>query len=63
MAPPIALDVEGITDISGKTFPDPLTINDVSKKRAQESKLVAGVAAYTSADLFKIKVCSGIKLF
>ncbi len=55
---PHSLDVESLTDTQSLVLPDPLTINDVSAKRAKESKLVAGVAAWTSSDLFKIKVSS-----
>jgi aromatic amino acid aminotransferase I len=54
MSPPSAIDIEGVTDTSSVVTPDPLTINDVNAKRAAAGRLVAGVAAWTSADLFKI---------
>ena len=57
MAPPSAIDIRGLTDTESLIFPDPLTVNEVNERRAKGAKLVAGVAAGTSSDLFKIKVC------
>ena len=56
MAPHAQIDLESLTDTQSIVYPDPLTINDVSAKRAKESKMVAGVAAFASSDIFKIKV-------
>jgi len=63
MAPPIALDAEGVTVVESVVFPDPLTVNNVSQHRAKSSKLTAGVAAWTSSDLFRTKVCYGVVQF
>lgn len=69
MAPPIALDVavEGVTDTSGITVPDPMsanghahpifTIDDVLPHRQKSAKMPAGVAAFGSSDMFKSKGC------
>lgn len=56
MAPPSAIDIRGLTDTEAVIYPDPLTINEVTERRAKAGKLVAGVAAGTSSDLFKGKV-------
>lgn len=58
MAPHAQVDLESLTDTQSIPFPDPLTINDVSAKRANESKMVAGVAAWSSSDLFKVNKVS-----
>lgn len=58
MAPHAQVDLESLTDTQSIAFPDPLTINDVSAKRAKESKMVAGVAAWSSSDLFKVNKAS-----
>lgn len=56
MAPPSAIDIRGLTDTEALIYPDPLTINGVTERRAKAGKLVAGVAAGTSSDLFKGEV-------
>ncbi|KAF4628817.1 hypothetical protein G7Y89_g9336 [Cudoniella acicularis] len=53
MAPPTAIDIEGVTDTEAIVLPDPLTLNGVSARRAKAGKLVAGTAAFTSSDFFK----------
>ncbi|TVY43480.1 Aromatic amino acid aminotransferase [Lachnellula occidentalis] len=53
MAPPTAIDIEGVTDTQAIVLPDPLTINGVSARRTKAGKLVAGTAAFTSSDQFK----------
>jgi len=53
MAPPSAIEVEGIRDTEGFAIPNLLTINDVPARRAKAGKLIAGTAAYTSSDFFK----------
>ena len=53
MAPPAAIDIEGVTDTEAIVIPDPLTVNGVSARRAKAGKLIAGTAAYTSSDFFK----------
>lgn len=66
MAPPSAIDIRGLTDTESLILPDPLTVNDVNERRAKAPKLVAGVAAATSSELFKNKVCvllSSTKLY
>lgn len=56
MAHPDVLDLQGLSDTESTFVVDPLTVNDVSERRANSSKMAAGVAAYASSDLFKIKV-------
>jgi aromatic amino acid aminotransferase I len=63
MAPPIALDAEGVTDVESAVFPNPLTVDNVSEHRAKSAKLTAGVAAWTSSDLFRSKVGYGVVQF
>ena len=58
MAPPSAIDIRGLTDTEALIYPDPLTVNEVTERRAKAGKLIAGVAAGTSSDLFKSKVCA-----
>jgi len=53
MAPHSAFDVDDVTDTEAIIRPDPLTINGIFARRAKAGKLVAGVAAATSSDLFK----------
>jgi aromatic amino acid aminotransferase I / 2-aminoadipate transaminase len=69
MAPPIALDVEveGLTDTSGVTVPDPIsmngdthpifTIDDVLPHRQKSAKMPEGVAPFGSSDMFKSRGC------
>ena len=56
MAPPTAIDIEGVTDTQAIMLPDPLTVNGVSARRAKAGQLVAGTAAFTSSDHFKSPV-------
>lgn len=56
MAPPTAIDVEGVVDTEAIVLPDPLTVNGVSARRAKAGKFVAGVAAFTTSDHFKSPV-------
>jgi len=53
MAPPSAIEVEGVRDTEGIPQPNPLTVNGFTARRAKAGRLVAGTAAYTSSDLFK----------
>ncbi|KAI9720010.1 MAG: hypothetical protein M1812_003136 [Candelaria pacifica] len=53
MVPPSAIDVEAISDTTSIVFPDPLTVNGVSSRRAKAGMLNGGVAASTNSDLFK----------
>ncbi|KAM0129988.1 hypothetical protein ACHAO1_008140 [Botrytis cinerea] len=53
MAPPTAIDIEGVVDTESIVLPDPLTVNGVSARRAKAGKFVAGVAAFTTSDHFK----------
>ncbi|OBT66719.1 hypothetical protein VE03_03865 [Pseudogymnoascus sp. 23342-1-I1] len=55
MAPPSAIDIRGLTDTEALIYPDPLTVNEVTERRAKAGKLIAGVAAGTSSDNFKGK--------
>src|SRR6266536_6595848 len=57
MAPPTAIDIEGVRDTASFALPDPLTVSGVSARRTKAGKLVAGTAAYTSSDYFKSPVC------
>ena len=61
MAPPSAIDIRGLTDTEALIYPDPLTVNEVTERRAKAGKLIAGVAAGTSSDLFKTKVCAAFR--
>jgi len=56
MAPPSAIEVEGIRDTEGIALPDPLSVNGVPARRAKAGRLIAGTAAYTSSDYFKSHV-------
>lgn len=58
MAPPSAIDIRGLTDTEALIYPNPLTVNEVTERRAKAGKLIAGVAAGTSSDTFKGKVCA-----
>lgn len=62
MAPPSAIDIRGLTDTEAFIYPNPLTINEVTERRAKAGKLIAGVAAGTSSDQFKGKVCAEFPL-
>jgi aromatic amino acid aminotransferase I len=53
MAPPSAIDIEGVTDTQAVVLLNALTVNGVPARRAKAGKLVAGTAAYTSSDFFK----------
>lgn len=54
-----AIDLEAIPDTQTINIPkpNPLTIYGLSARRARAPKLVAGVAAWTSSDMFKTLVC------
>lgn len=56
MAPPSAIDIEGVTDTQAIVLPDPLTINGVSARRTKAGKFAAGTAAFASSDQFKSDV-------
>lgn len=56
MVNPVNIDIEAISDTQGIVVPDPLTVNGLSAHRARAPKLVAGVAAWTSSDMFKVFV-------
>jgi len=56
MAPPTAIDVEGVLDTESIVLPDPLTVNGVSARRAKAGQFSAGVAAFTTSDHFKSPV-------
>ncbi len=58
MGHPAKIDIEGVSDTQAIVIPDPLTVNGLSAHRARAPKLVAGVAAWTSSDMFKTLVCS-----
>ena len=50
---PTAIDTEDVSDTQGIITPDLLTVNGLLARRAKAPKLVAGVAAWTSSDMFK----------
>jgi aromatic amino acid aminotransferase I len=56
MAPPIAIDVVGVSDTEGVVLPTPLTVNGIAELRAKAGKLIAGTAAWTSSEFFKSSV-------
>jgi hypothetical protein len=62
MGHPATIDVEGVSDTQAIVIFDPLTVNGVSAHRAKAPKLVAGVAAWTSSDMFKTLVCSDLQI-
>lgn len=55
MTPPTAVDIHAVTDTTTIALPDPLTVNDVSNRRAKAGKFLGGVAAFTMSDFFKDK--------
>jgi hypothetical protein len=57
------IDVEGVSNTQAIVIPDPLTVNGLSAHRAKAPKLVAGVAAWTSSDLFKTLVSRDLQNF
>jgi aromatic amino acid aminotransferase I / 2-aminoadipate transaminase len=57
MGHPATVDLAGVSDTQAFAIPNPLTVNDLSTHRAKAPKLVAGVAAWTSSDMFKTLVC------
>jgi len=63
MGHPATIDVEGVSDTQAIVIPDPLTVNGLSAHRARAPKLVAGVAAWTSSDMFKTLVCNGLQMW
>jgi aromatic amino acid aminotransferase I / 2-aminoadipate transaminase len=63
MGHPAKIDVEGVSDTQAIVIPDPLTVNGLSAHRARAPKLVAGVAAWTSSDMFKTLVCNDLQKF
>lgn len=56
MVNPVNIEIEAISDTQGIVVPDPLTVKGLSAHRASAPKLVAGVAAWTSSDMFKVFV-------
>lgn len=56
MAPPTAIDIEGVVDTESIVRPDPLTVNGVSSRRAKAGQFAPGVAAFTTSDHFKLPV-------
>jgi hypothetical protein len=61
MAPPTAIDIEGVTDTQAIVLPDPLTVNGVSARRAKAGKFSYGTAAFTSSDSFKSPVSPSLR--
>jgi aromatic amino acid aminotransferase I len=61
MAPP-AIDIASTEDTQALITPDPLTVNGLTAHRANAPMLVAGVAAWTSSDLFKTHVSRHTKI-
>jgi branched-subunit amino acid transport protein len=62
MGHPATIDVEGVSDTKAIVIPNLLTVNGLSTHRAKAPKLVAGVAAWTSSDMFKTLVCCDIRI-
>jgi aromatic amino acid aminotransferase I len=56
-----AIDVEGVSNTQAIVIPNPLTVNGLLAHRARAPKLVAGVAAWTSSDMFKTLVCGELQ--
>jgi aromatic amino acid aminotransferase I len=51
------IDLEAVSDTQAIAIQDPLTVNGLLAHRAKAPKLVAGVAAWSSSDMFKTLVC------
>jgi aromatic amino acid aminotransferase I / 2-aminoadipate transaminase len=51
-----AIDLEAVSDTQAIVILDPLTLNGLSAHRAKSPALVAGVAAWTTSDMFKTLV-------
>ena len=56
MVNPVNIDIEAVSDTEVIVVPGPLTVNALLAHRAREPRLVAGVAAWTSSDMFKVFV-------
>ncbi|KAI9680036.1 MAG: Aromatic/aminoadipate aminotransferase 1 [Caeruleum heppii] len=59
--PPTAVDLHAVCDTQSITLEDPLTVNNVSARRAKAQPLNGGVAASTHSDLFKSLQAHGKK--
>lgn len=55
MSPPIAIDVESVTDTQAIVIPDPI-LDKIIARRAKAGNLVAGAAAASNSDMFKAPV-------
>lgn len=55
MAPPSATDIDvyAVSDTSGVTIPNPLSLHGIPKRRAAAGKLIAGIAAVSNVESFK----------
>ena len=63
MAPPSAIDIRGVSDTQSIVVPlvlKPVTVDVVVANREKAGKMVAGVAALTSSDMYKTPVCKSI---
>ena len=48
------IDLHAVTDTTAIILPDPTTIDDVTRRRAQNAGLFAGgIAAFATSDFFK----------
>jgi hypothetical protein len=56
MVQPVHIDIEATSDTQTVVLPDPLTVARLNEHRAKAPKLVAGVAAWSNSDMFKVFV-------
>lgn len=62
MAPPaMDFDVRAVTDTTGITIPNPLSIHGIPKRRTAAGKMNAGVAAMADVESFKGSMQHGHK--
>lgn len=57
MAPPIAIDIQSVTDTQVATITGPFSINGVSARRAKAPQIDGGLVAHASSEMFKGPVC------
>ena len=53
MAPLMATDIQSTMDTQIATFSDGLSVNGVAARRSKAPKMVGGIAAHASSDMFK----------
>ena len=59
MAPPIAIDLQSVSDTQVATISGPLSVNGVSARRNKAPKMDGGLVAASSSEMFKGPVSHG----